>query len=137
MLSNMQKKILKLHTFYICETKATRQFGWVIVSPHLPDISTTPPWLVDQCYRWVCCLCITQNGFKCHLTSESHQRQLLLFAENPDEYIDGFSKWVGKNSNLSNFYRITAARISLKCRNINWNLQQKSKFNNLILLRSV
>ena len=33
-----------------------------------------------------------QNGFKCHMMSESHQRQLLLFAEDPDEYIDNFSK---------------------------------------------
>ena len=35
-----------------------------------------------------------QNGFKCHMMSESHQRQLLLFAENPDKYIDDFSKYV-------------------------------------------
>jgi len=27
------------------------------------------------------------------MMSESHQRQLLLFAENPDEYIDNFSKY--------------------------------------------
>lgn len=37
---------------------------------------------------------ILQNGFKCHMMSESHQRQLLLFAENPDKYIDDFSKYV-------------------------------------------
>ncbi|CAH1784469.1 unnamed protein product [Owenia fusiformis] len=36
--------------------------------------------------------CRDENGFKCHLTSESHQRQLLLFADNPDEYIDTFSR---------------------------------------------
>ena len=35
-----------------------------------------------------------QNGFKCHTMSESHQRQLLLFAEHPDDYIDTFSKYV-------------------------------------------
>ena len=48
-----------------------------------------------QKLRWYCQMCQKQcrdeNGFKCHLTSESHQRQLLLFAENPDEYIDTFS----------------------------------------------
>ena len=33
-----------------------------------------------------------QNGFKCHCMSESHQRQLLLFADNPNQFIDSFSK---------------------------------------------
>ncbi|CAL1539046.1 unnamed protein product [Lymnaea stagnalis] len=49
-----------------------------------------------QKLRWYCQMCQKQcrdeNGFKCHLTSESHQRQLLLFAENPDKHIDGFSQ---------------------------------------------
>ncbi|GIY49967.1 hypothetical protein CDAR_184011 [Caerostris darwini] len=36
--------------------------------------------------------CRDENGFKCHTMSESHQRQLLLFAENPDKYIDQFSQ---------------------------------------------
>jgi DNA/RNA-binding protein KIN17 len=35
--------------------------------------------------------CRDQNGFKCHLTSESHQRQLLLFAENKNSYLREFS----------------------------------------------
>ncbi|KAL5013476.1 hypothetical protein ScPMuIL_007746 [Solemya velum] len=49
-----------------------------------------------QKLRWYCQMCQKQcrdeNGFKCHMMSESHQRQLLLFAENPDEYIDTYSK---------------------------------------------
>lgn len=49
-----------------------------------------------QKLRWYCQMCQKQcrdeNGFKCHMMSESHQRQLLLFAEDPDEYIDNFSK---------------------------------------------
>lgn len=49
-----------------------------------------------QKLRWFCQMCQKQcrdeNGFKCHTMSESHQRQLLLFAENPDNYIDEFSK---------------------------------------------
>ncbi|XP_067140977.1 DNA/RNA-binding protein KIN17 [Centruroides vittatus] len=49
-----------------------------------------------QKLRWYCQMCQKQcrdeNGFKCHTTSESHQRQLLLFAENPYKYIDRFSK---------------------------------------------
>lgn len=49
-----------------------------------------------QKLRWYCQMCQKQcrdeNGFKCHTTSESHQRQLLLFAENPDEYLDSFSQ---------------------------------------------
>lgn len=35
---------------------------------------------------------LIQNGFKCHMMSESHQRQLLLVAENPGMYIGGFSE---------------------------------------------
>jgi len=49
-----------------------------------------------QKLRWYCQMCQKQcrdeNGFKCHCTSESHQRQLLLFADNPDQYLDTFSK---------------------------------------------
>lgn len=49
-----------------------------------------------QKLRWYCQMCQKQcrdeNGFKCHTMSESHQRQLLLFAENPDKYIDSFSE---------------------------------------------
>ncbi|GFU68423.1 hypothetical protein TNCV_2983511 [Trichonephila clavipes] len=49
-----------------------------------------------QKLRWYCQMCQKQcrdeNGFKCHTMSESHQRQLLLFAENPDKYIDQFSQ---------------------------------------------
>lgn len=49
-----------------------------------------------QKLRWYCQMCQKQcrdeNGFKCHMMSESHQRQLLLFADNADKYIDSFSK---------------------------------------------
>ena len=48
-----------------------------------------------QKLRWYCQMCQKQcrdeNGFKCHMSSESHQRQLLLFAENPDKHLDQFS----------------------------------------------
>ena len=33
-----------------------------------------------------------ENGFKCHTMSESHQRQLLLFADNPNKFLDGYSQ---------------------------------------------
>lgn len=49
-----------------------------------------------QKLRWYCQMCQKQcrdeNGFKCHMMSESHQRQLLLFADNAGKYIDEFSK---------------------------------------------
>ena len=49
-----------------------------------------------QKLRWYCQMCQKQcrdeNGFKCHTMSESHQRQLLLFAEDPDKYLDSFSQ---------------------------------------------
>lgn len=48
-----------------------------------------------QKLKWYCQMCQKQcrdeNGFKCHTTSESHQRQLLLFADNPHKYMDEFS----------------------------------------------
>lgn len=49
-----------------------------------------------QKLRWYCQMCQKQcrdeNGFKCHTMSESHQRQLLLFAEDPNKYLDTFSQ---------------------------------------------
>ena len=36
--------------------------------------------------------CRDENGFKCHVSSESHQRQLLLFAEKPGQFLDSFSQ---------------------------------------------
>lgn len=48
-----------------------------------------------QKLRWYCQMCEKQcrdeNGFKCHISSESHQRQMLLFADNPHRYMDRFS----------------------------------------------
>ncbi|XP_018326794.1 DNA/RNA-binding protein KIN17 [Agrilus planipennis] len=48
-----------------------------------------------QKLRWYCQMCQKQcrdeNGFKCHTMSESHQRQLLLFADNAKKYMDEFS----------------------------------------------
>lgn len=48
-----------------------------------------------QKLRWFCQMCSKQcrdeNGFKCHTMSESHQRQLLLFADNAGRYLSEFS----------------------------------------------
>lgn len=63
----------------------------------------TPKYLANkmkakglQKLRWYCQMCQKQcrdeNGFKCHTQSESHQRQLLLFADNSNKYIHSFSK---------------------------------------------
>ncbi|KAJ1720078.1 hypothetical protein LPJ53_005247 [Coemansia erecta] len=49
-----------------------------------------------QKLRWYCQMCEKQcrdqNGFKCHCASESHQRQMAIFASNPTRYIDQFSQ---------------------------------------------
>ncbi|EZA47647.1 hypothetical protein DMN91_012371 [Ooceraea biroi] len=49
-----------------------------------------------QKLRWYCQMCQKQcrdeNGFKCHTMSESHHRQLLLFADNAHRYMDQFSR---------------------------------------------
>ncbi|PLN77002.1 hypothetical protein BDW42DRAFT_177661 [Aspergillus taichungensis] len=46
--------------------------------------------------RWYCQACSRQmrdeNGFKCHVQSESHVRQILLIGEDPKKHIENFSK---------------------------------------------
>ncbi|KKK15880.1 hypothetical protein P175DRAFT_0490787 [Aspergillus ochraceoroseus IBT 24754] len=45
--------------------------------------------------RWYCQACERQmrdeNGFKCHVQSESHVRQVLLIGEDPKKYIEDYS----------------------------------------------
>ncbi|KAG0739341.1 hypothetical protein G6F22_009465 [Rhizopus arrhizus] len=36
--------------------------------------------------------CRDENGFKCHMMSESHQRQMLLVAQNPGKHISNFTE---------------------------------------------
>eukprot|EP00249_Psilotum_nudum_P015614 c25428_g1_i1 orf=202-1413(+) len=49
-----------------------------------------------QKLRWYCQMCQKQcrdeNGFKCHCMSESHQRQMQVFGQNPDRFLDGYSE---------------------------------------------
>ncbi|GIK05287.1 hypothetical protein Aspvir_009391 [Aspergillus viridinutans] len=46
--------------------------------------------------RWYCQACQRQmrdeNGFKCHVQSESHVRQMLLIGEDPKKHIEEFSR---------------------------------------------
>lgn len=36
--------------------------------------------------------CRDENGFKCHLSSESHKRQMDIFGQNADRVIEGYSE---------------------------------------------
>jgi DNA/RNA-binding protein KIN17 len=49
-----------------------------------------------QKLRWYCQMCEKQcrdaNGFKCHMESESHLRQMSIFGNQSGKFIDGFSK---------------------------------------------
>lgn len=36
--------------------------------------------------------CRDENGFKCHLTSDSHRRQMELFGQDPGRVIEGYSE---------------------------------------------
>ena len=36
--------------------------------------------------------CRDANGFKCHMASESHQRQMLIVAENPGRFLEDYSR---------------------------------------------
>ena len=46
--------------------------------------------------KWYCQMCQKQcrdeNGFKCHTTSEAHLRQMELFAQNPEHYLESLSR---------------------------------------------
>ena len=48
-----------------------------------------------QRLRWYCQVCSRQmrdeNGFKCHTSSESHIRQMLLVGESPQKFIESYS----------------------------------------------
>lgn len=48
-----------------------------------------------QRLRWYCQICEKQcrdeNGFKCHCASESHQRQMELFSQNPSKFMDTYT----------------------------------------------
>lgn len=85
----------------------------------------TPKYLANkmkakglQKLRWYCQMCQKQcrdeNGFKCHTTSESHQRQLLLFADNSKKYIDSFS-----NEFATGYLELLRRRFSTKRVNAN------------------
>ncbi|KAF3955649.1 hypothetical protein CMV_019150 [Castanea mollissima] len=49
-----------------------------------------------QKLRWYCQMCQKQcrdeNGFKCHCMSESHQRQMEVFGQNPTRIVEGYSE---------------------------------------------
>ncbi|CAH2033467.1 unnamed protein product [Thlaspi arvense] len=49
-----------------------------------------------QKLRWYCQMCQKQcrdeNGFKCHCMSESHQRQMQVFGQNPTRVVEGYSE---------------------------------------------
>ncbi|KAJ5151723.1 KIN17-like protein [Penicillium capsulatum] len=51
--------------------------------------------------RWYCQACEKQNrdenGFKCHVQSESHVRQMLLIGENPQKHIQQYTREFTKN----------------------------------------
>src|SRR5690349_8496155 len=79
-----------------------------------------------QRLRWWCEICQKQcrdaNGFKCHVQSESHVRQMQQVGEDPRKYINGFSndfqrdfvtllrtahgeKWIGINKFYNEYIR--------------------------------
>ncbi|KAI3806398.1 hypothetical protein L1987_22302 [Smallanthus sonchifolius] len=49
-----------------------------------------------QKLRWYCQMCQKQcrdeNGFKCHCMSESHQRQMQVFGQNPNRIVGGYTE---------------------------------------------
>ncbi|KAF5960166.1 hypothetical protein HYC85_001375 [Camellia sinensis] len=45
-------------------------------------------WYYQMCQKQ----CRDENGFKCHCMSESHQRQMEVFGQNPHRIVDGYSE---------------------------------------------
>lgn len=35
--------------------------------------------------------CRDENGFKCHLSSEGHKRQMEIFGQNPERIVEGWA----------------------------------------------
>ncbi|KAJ3089984.1 hypothetical protein HK102_004999 [Quaeritorhiza haematococci] len=66
-----------------------------------------------QKLRWYCQMCEKQcrdeNGFKCHCASEAHQRQMMLFAETPEKYIEMYSSQF-----MEDFLRLLSRRYNTK-----------------------
>ncbi|OMO96866.1 hypothetical protein COLO4_15032 [Corchorus olitorius] len=51
-----------------------------------------------RCYCQICQKqCRDENGFKCHCMSESHQRQMQIFGENPNRIVSEFSEEFERN----------------------------------------
>ncbi|KAL3461843.1 domain of Kin17 curved DNA-binding protein-domain-containing protein [Aspergillus heterothallicus] len=73
--------------------------------------------------RWYCQACERQmrdeNGFKCHVQSESHVRQVLLIGEDPKKYIEDYSKHF-----ISNFLTLLRSTHGEKKVHINQFYQQ-------------
>ncbi|KAL2785614.1 domain of Kin17 curved DNA-binding protein-domain-containing protein [Aspergillus keveii] len=73
--------------------------------------------------RWYCQACERQmrdeNGFKCHVQSESHVRQVLLIGEDPKKYIEDYSKQF-----ISNFLTLLRSTHGEKKTHINQFYQQ-------------
>ncbi|PVU89467.1 hypothetical protein BB561_005327 [Smittium simulii] len=66
-----------------------------------------------QKLRFYCQMCEKQcrddNGFKCHIASPSHQRQMALFAESPMKFVDSFSQEF-----LAEFIKLLSRRYGTK-----------------------
>lgn len=66
-----------------------------------------------QKIKYYCEMCKKQcrddNGFKCHIMSESHQRKALVVAENPDKFVGEFSQQF-----LDGFMYLVKARYKFK-----------------------
>ncbi|OJJ50283.1 hypothetical protein ASPZODRAFT_149644 [Penicilliopsis zonata CBS 506.65] len=73
--------------------------------------------------RWYCQTCERQmrdeNGFKCHVQSESHVRQMLLVGEDPKKFIEDYSKQF-----MSNFLQMLKTTHGEKKVHINQFYQQ-------------
>ena len=88
-----------------------------------------------QKLRWYCQMCQKQcrdeNGFKCHLMSESHQRQMMLVADNPNKYLDAFSEEF-----LSDFLDLLRRRFGTKRVNNNQVYNEYIQFKEHIHMNS-
>src|SRR5579859_7524475 len=97
----------KPSNIYIKST-TTRQLRHLIAFLDYPNImpraeAGTPKAIANQQkskglqrLRWYCQVCEKQcrdeNGFKCHVQSEAHVRQMLIVGENPARYVANFSR---------------------------------------------
>ena len=85
---------IKIYAFILFLCRKGNNFGYNYILTCIEENRIKAKGL--QKLRWYCQMfqkqCRDENGFKCHCLSESHQRQMEVFGQNPHRIVDGYSE---------------------------------------------